>query len=240
MLAANLFRYAGTWKPDAVRTVVYAGEPAGRDHLKSCGLDAAAYEGQELSAADQVLVLGPGCGEQLKSHAERVADFVRHGGHVLAIGLDQGDVDAVLPFKVTLKHGEHISATFAPAGVQSPLAGVGPADVHARGPFELPLVSGGAAIVGDGALAVSQRGNVVFCQLAPWRIDYRAMHSLKRTYRRASFAVTRLLGNMGAGGATPLLARFVAPAAAAERRWSDGLYLDEPEEWDDPYRFFRW
>jgi len=26
----------------------------------------------------------------------------------------------------------------------------------------------------------------------------------------------------------------------AEKRWLDGLYLDEPEEWDDPYRFFRW
>ena len=27
---------------------------------------------------------------------------------------------------------------------------------------------------------------------------------------------------------------------AAGRRWLDGLYLDVPEEWDDPYRFFRW
>jgi len=25
-----------------------------------------------------------------------------------------------------------------------------------------------------------------------------------------------------------------------EQRWLDGLYLDVPEEWDDPYRFFRW
>lgn len=25
-----------------------------------------------------------------------------------------------------------------------------------------------------------------------------------------------------------------------ERRRLDGLYLDVPEEWDDPYRFFRW
>ena len=23
-------------------------------------------------------------------------------------------------------------------------------------------------------------------------------------------------------------------------RWLDGLYLDQPQEWDDPYRFFRW
>jgi hypothetical protein len=28
--------------------------------------------------------------------------------------------------------------------------------------------------------------------------------------------------------------------AKGERRWLDGFYLDVPEEWDDPYRFFRW
>ena len=26
----------------------------------------------------------------------------------------------------------------------------------------------------------------------------------------------------------------------AEGRWTSGLYVDEPQEWDDPYRFFRW
>ena len=25
-----------------------------------------------------------------------------------------------------------------------------------------------------------------------------------------------------------------------EGRWHDGFYLDQPQEWDDPYRFFRW
>jgi hypothetical protein len=25
-----------------------------------------------------------------------------------------------------------------------------------------------------------------------------------------------------------------------EGRWLQGLYLDQPEAWDDPYRFFRW
>jgi len=38
------------------------------------------------------------------------------------------------------------------------------------------------------------------------------------------------------------LARFHTPVSTAqpERRWLVGLYLDEPEEWDDPYRLFRW
>ena len=66
--------------------------------------------------------------------------------------------------------------------------------------------------------------------------------NLKRTFRRAAFLVTRLAANLGAAGATPLLARFRAPVEApgGEKRWLDGLYLDAPEEWDDPYRYFRW
>jgi hypothetical protein len=53
---------------------------------------------------------------------------------------------------------------------------------------------------------------------------------------------SRLLGNMGASGSTPLLPRFASPVTSdePEGRWLQGLYLDEPEEWDDPYRFFRW
>jgi hypothetical protein len=41
---------------------------------------------------------------------------------------------------------------------------------------------------------------------------------------------------------TPLLARFSTPvdAALAAKRWLDASYLDTPEEWDDPYRFFGW
>jgi len=28
--------------------------------------------------------------------------------------------------------------------------------------------------------------------------------------------------------------------AEPSKRWLTGLYLEQPEEWDDPYRFFRW
>jgi hypothetical protein len=45
---------------------------------------------------------------------------------------------------------------------------------------------------------------------------------------------------MGAAGQTKLLANVSQPVAEGEQRWLDGLYLDVPEEWDDPYRFFRW
>ena len=26
----------------------------------------------------------------------------------------------------------------------------------------------------------------------------------------------------------------------SQGRWTNGLYVDKPQEWDDPYRFFRW
>ena len=123
----------------------------------------------------------------------------------------------------------------------SPFAGVGPSDVHNRDPRTLPLVAEGADAIGDGVLASTDAGRVVFCQLAPWQFDYGSKPNVKRTYRRASFLVSRLLANMGARAETPLLARFREPAAPPlGRAGADGFYLDRPEEADDPYRFFRW
>jgi hypothetical protein len=95
--------------------------------------------------------------------------------------------------------------------------------------------------VGDGVLAQAEQANVVFCQLAPWQFEG-STSNLRRTHRHVSFLVSRLLANLGVPSVTPLLARFHQPAdtAKAEKRWLNGLYLDQPEEWDDPYRFFRW
>jgi hypothetical protein len=89
--------------------------------------------------------------------------------------------------------------------------------------------------------AQAEDANVVLCQLAPWRFDYSGEKmSIKRTFRRVCCLLTRLLANMGAAGQTLLLSRFAGPVGAGEKRWLDGFYLDVPEEWDDPYRFFRW
>jgi hypothetical protein len=149
------------------------------------------------------------------------------------------------------------------------LAGVGPADVHNRAPREIPLVSGGATVLGDGVLAKAREVNVVFCQFPPYMVSradagkgdgsnlyqvpegpfrqigpvpFSGPQNLRRTYRRTSFQLARLLANMGVATPTPLLARFSSPLTATrpEKRWLDAFYLDQPEEWDDPYRFFRW
>ena len=147
-----------------------------------------------------------------------------------------------LPVKVQMKRAEHLAAFFDPLGAGSLLAGIGPADVHNRDPRELPLLTGGATAIGDGVLAKADGLSVVFCQLAPWQFSDSGKPNLKKTFRRTAFLVSRLLADMSVSSTTPLLGRFATPVAGAtsERRWLDGLYLDRPEEWDDPYRFFRW
>jgi hypothetical protein len=240
-LTRNIVRYVSAWKPRPRRKALYVGDPAGKRHLESAGLSLGSYGKEEL-AAERVLIVGPGGGRKLAGEAAAIGKWLKEGGNLLAIGLDRAAAQAFLPFKVEMKKREHIAAYFKPPGMNSPLAGIGPADVHNRDPRDLPLVSGGAAVVGDGILAKVETANVVFCQIVPWQFEQKKQMNQKRTFRRASCLVTRLAANMGVAGSTPVLARFRSPveASRAEQRWLDGFYLDVPEEWDDPYRFFRW
>jgi hypothetical protein len=47
----------------------------------------------------------------------------------------------------------------------------------------------------------------------PWYFQFQEQQNLRRTYRRTSFLLNRLLANMGVRGATPLLPRFARPPA---------------------------
>ena len=55
-------------------------------------------------------------------------------------------------------------------------------------------------------------------------------------------AKTRLQIWHGYLGTLWLSGLAIQPVAApvVTGRWLAGLYVDEPQEWDDPYRFFRW
>ncbi|HMC27311.1 MAG TPA: hypothetical protein VKM56_05890, partial [Verrucomicrobiae bacterium] len=238
-LTRNIVQYASDWKPAPARTAVYAGDPAGKRHLEAAGFAVTSYDGGKL-LDDQVLVVGPGGEKELNK--ERIADWLNHGGTFLAIGLDQRAVNATLSIPVSFKTAEHISAFFESASINSVFRGIGPGDLHNRDPRELPFVSSGATAIGDGILATANNGKIVFCQIVPWQFDPTQQSNLKRTYRRASFVLTRVLANLRVASASPIVARFHAPVEAAnsEKRWLNGLYLDQPEEWDDPYRFFRW
>jgi hypothetical protein len=238
-LFANILAYISAWRPSPRRDVLYAGEPKGRVHLAAAGFRPGSYDGGRIEA-DHVLVAGPGC-KSLAPHRDSIAEFLKAGGHLLAVGLTQQEADGLLPFRISIEPAEHINAHFDPPPADSLLVGVGPADVHNRDPRTMPLLSKGAETVGNGVLAVARAANVVFCQLAPWHFEYENNFGLKRTFRRSSVLVTRLLGNLDAAGETPLLGWISAPVRDSEPgRWLSGFYLDEPEEWDDPYRFFRW
>jgi len=213
-LAANILRYVDTWRPTPRRTAVYVGEAAGLDWMKACGVEAAPFKGQ-TPAADQVLIVGPSGSRELANQASALSAWVKAGGHVLAVGLDQAEANSILPIQVKIQPAEHIAACFPPFSKQSLLAGVSPADVHNRDPRTLPLVVGGATVYGDGVLAST--GNAVLCQLSPWEFDQTPEHfNQRRTFGRTSFAVSRLLGNLGVSGSTPLLDRFGDPVGAAK------------------------
>jgi hypothetical protein len=180
-----------------------------------------------------------------------VKTWLNSGGHLLCVGLTEAEANSFLPAPVVMRSAEHINAYFAPFPAGSHLAGVSPADVHNRDPRTLPLVTGGGEVYGDGVLA--ETGNVLFCQLVPWHFKTAPeQFNQRRTFGRASFAMSRLLGNLGVASSTPLLERFAEPvspkqegagskaAPAASGRCIEGLYLTTPTEWDDPYRFFRW
>src|SRR5262249_34399444 len=144
------------------------------------------YEGGNLSP-EQFFVAGPGSGEKLASNASAVTGWLKSGGNLLSIGLNETELNAFLPSKVKLKSAEHIAAYFEPFAIDSPFAGIGPADVHNRAPREFPLVTGGASPVGDGILGKADGANVIMCQLVPWTLDYSKQYNLKRTFRRAAF-----------------------------------------------------
>jgi len=239
-LTRNLLQYVFDWKPAPARTVVYAGEAAGRHHLESAGFTVVPFR-HELSR-DHVLVVGPGGAREIGASRTVLVDWLKSGGHIVALGLDRAEAAAALPARIEFKTAEHIATFFEPPAGDSPLRGISPADVHNRDPRELPLVTSGANVTGDGVLAVTSDGRIVLCQLLPWQFDPAKAMNQKRTYRRASFTLTRLLSNLGVASSAPVLERFSKPLepGKSERRWQTGLYLDQPEEWDDPYRFFRW
>ncbi|MDB6035291.1 MAG: Beta-galactosidase, partial [Verrucomicrobiales bacterium] len=240
-LTMNLLQYVSDWKPAPARAAVYAGAEAARHHLEAAGFTLSRFQPGKLPPG-QVLVAGPGAEAELAPERAAMGDWLAAGGRLLALGAEQPVGDTGLPANVAFRKAEHISSFFEAPGFQSPFRGIGPADLHNRDPREFPLLTSPALILGDGVLGTTADTNTVFCQFLPWQFDPSKQSNLKRTYRRASFVVTRLLANLSVPSSTPILERFGSPVNTSkpDKRWLDGLYLDQPEEWDDPYRFFRW
>src|SRR5882672_11862370 len=94
-LTRNILHYVSDWKPPPTRTVVYVGDAAGKSHLESAGFTVENFNGGKLPR-DGVLVIGPGTRQQAPDKPA-IADWLKAGGHLLAIGLDQESADARLP-----------------------------------------------------------------------------------------------------------------------------------------------
>ncbi|MGA2259215.1 MAG: hypothetical protein ABSG53_31465, partial [Thermoguttaceae bacterium] len=168
-LARNIFRYVAGWKPPTRRQALYVGDPAGRRHLEFSGVAVQSYDGGKL-APEQALIVAAGGGQMLAKNATAIADFLKAGGHLLALGLDEKEANAFLPFKVGMTKAEHIATYFEPPPANSLLSGVAPADMHNRDPRKLPLVSAGATALGDGVLAQAENADVVFDQFPPYTV----------------------------------------------------------------------
>jgi hypothetical protein len=240
-LCRNLIKRISSFTPAPSRACVYIGDPAGKEYLGHAGVPVSGFAGT-APAKDQILVIAPGAGKELTDHASAIRAWITAGGALLAIGLDAATANQVLPFTIATTKTEHIASFFEPPSADSPFAGIGPADVQNRDPRDFPLITGGAAALGDGILAKSTTGTVVFCQLTPWAFDYSKQYDIKRTFRRSAFVLSRLLANLGVHAATTLLDNIstAVDASKGEKRWLNGLYLDIPEDTDDPYRFFGW
>ena len=90
---------------------------------------------------DRVLILGPGCAEELAGGLVSIGQWLKEGGRLLALGLDSMEMQAVLPGRVEMKKGEHrLAVYFESPSLSSAFAGVCPADLHNRDPRQFPLI----------------------------------------------------------------------------------------------------
>ena len=253
-LVGNMLRYVNEWKPWHEwqrRPVTYIGGQKEMEYLEVIGVKFTYKFLNEFNNSgpgnwefgpDWLTILAPGQESDITQFGRSIyldkRMKMKGWGLVLSFGLNEEELKTVFP-DITVENKEHISTYFEPFGMNSPLRGIGPADLHNRDPRVYPLVTDGADVVGDGILAVADEGRTVICALAPWQFPA-DQQSFKRTFRRSAFTLARLLGNMNVDLQTPLPDRFHGQVGKDEKRWLNGLYLDQPEEWDDPYRFFRW
>jgi hypothetical protein len=235
------------------RGVVFSGSMNGRREFERRGIVVSEYEGGALDPND-LLVVGEGDQALLKDHAQDIAEWLESGGRMLVLQLDAEASNPFLPRPIQTARKEHIASCFPAPTMNSPFVGICPADLHNRVPRDYPVITAGAEIIANGMLASQPEVNTIFCQFTPDDFaDAPEQLNRRRTFRRSSFLLTRLLGNLGVRPSTPLLDRFSEPVVDQEEadqsgdqnttpagRWRNGLYVDTPVEWDDPYRFFRW
>ncbi|MEP6754093.1 MAG: hypothetical protein ABJA67_01225 [Chthonomonadales bacterium] len=237
LLVKNILRYASSWKATPLISARYVGFYGGEAQLKAAGFDVNRATRQSAKSRE-VIIVGPG--RTTPSAGPSIKSEIGDGTQVMVVGLSEAEINALFPNKVKATPAEHVASYFESGKTGTWLEGISSADVHNRTATKIPLVTTAPEIVSDGVLARASGSSVVVCPLAPWQFDPTKMGE-KRTFRRFSYLLSRLLANMGVASTSPILDNFIKPTTnGGERRWLSGLYLDVPDEWDDPYRFFPW
>ncbi len=234
-LLTNILNYAGQWKASPKVAATFIGSDAAKTHLQSAGFEFSPMT--EPKTKGDVLVVSS------SSTPLPDARFLRNwrskGGQILALGMNAEELKFLTAGEVLANNGEHIASYFESGNAGTWLEGIASADVHNRTASTIPLITGGAELIGDGVLAHKQ-GAFTMCQLTPWKFDPKLLGE-RRTFRKSTYLLSRLASNLGITSRSPIGENFGRPTdAGKDRRWLNGLYLDIPEEWDDPYRFFPW
>lgn len=223
-LVANLLNYTAAWRSGPERTIAYSGDPAGKRHLEASGFTVKEFKGWDRP--NMVAVIGPDGAKPREVYGNRFPK-----GDSLTLNVGSPLTDAAGAGLTEMR--EYITTKFQSGSYGTLTAGIGPADLFNRDPRLIPLTQPNDSVLDSESQIGAQ------FQLAPWTFDPGVINT-KRVFRHTSFALSRLLGNMGVHASTPLLERFNSPAQSEEKRWLTGLYIDTPILEDDPYRFFGW
>ena len=156
-LVGNIMRWADGYRAEHSRGVVYAGEPEGMAHLQKAGVKVRAYDGGRLGP-DDILVAGPGSGARLCADAGAIRSWLNADGRLVGVGLSRQEPLDFLPAPLRTEEREHMASFFAAPPANSPVAGIGCADLMTRDAAHRPMVVEGANVLGDGALASAMGG----------------------------------------------------------------------------------
>ncbi len=197
-------------------TTYYSGNQCGSNLLTELGIR---FSMAPNTLPDSgLLVIGPG------AKLSGIADAMERGLSVIAIGLDQTELERHFPGKFQTTTGKFFSEYVHDLAQTPEYTGISNAELHWR--TELPMTAFDTSSPGGRALQLlhSGKGKVIAVQIAPWMFDEKEQ-AFRTTRRRTYFLISRLLYNLGAesvsdgfevldgcspnGGGIPLLTGWV-------------------------------
>ena len=196
VLIYKLINYLNKAAAAPERKVFYYGDGNGEKLLKDLSLDFLPVAGGKQDSSSVLVVSGSNL------NLGDISDTVKDGMNVLCLALDQNSADNILPGLVKIEKMK-VPSSMAERNNEAVFRGLSNADFHRRTLMDF----NGIKDSDDPSIKVVKlgRGTVVFCQVAPWQLDYAKKPYLRSSYRRSTFMVSRILANMGASFDSSLL-----------------------------------